>query len=812
MKLNMEQRRLVELEPNGHMMVKGVAGSGKTTVAIRRISFLQNHYTLEDNDSILLVTYNKTLLQYIKYHYQKVVDEESEYIMDLFSNNTEVKIKNIDSLMYPYFMQYMRRNNLSLKPSNKQIERNFILKAILKVQQNYPKMKIISPKNSNFLFDEVEWINACQIEDVETYQQIDRIGRATGGSGSPQKLTKNSDVRKAIFELMETFNEMLMQHGFVTFTKMNLMALREAQQMNHGKYTHIIIDESQDLTRVQLEFLKCIYQEKPYSSILFVADNTQSIYSHSWLGKGRSYSSIGYDMSGKSRILSKNYRTTTEISKAAYQLIENDPTINANVDFVKPSLIDRHGHPPIYRFFTTSQEQLAFLVDEIRTLTNDYSPGEICLVARERRLIESAAQGLEKERIACEILQSEEANFESEKVKLVTMHSIKGLEFKVIFLIDLNDGVIPNNKLYVLDDEETLESEERKLLYVGMTRANELLYMSSVKKPSKFIKELNFEHLRMKRDCQLRPFQSIGIQDYQLKNQIIDLNSKEEVVRQWMIRELHQTYGYPLELLALEYPVQQFSRKGYVDIAVNIYVNGESLPYIMVEVKQFGSSIQDATEQLKSYLQAEPRARYGVVTNGLQVICMNRNEELLNDLPKCQPQFLPETKNTKLYMNLKNGKKYKVATEMDNEEAVEYTDDENGLFIDYDLKSKIPHIGNVAAGIPIAVNLEYDYFLTLPKDWLISETDTFALTVTGDSMIGAGIDKGDTVIVNRQQSASNGDIVVAIIDEEATMKKFMPMGDSILLISENDKYEPIQMKKEDVLINGKVIGVLKSRV
>ena len=64
MKLNMEQRRIVELEPNGHMMVKGVAGSGKTTVAIRRISFLENHYTPEDNDAILLVTYNKTLLSF----------------------------------------------------------------------------------------------------------------------------------------------------------------------------------------------------------------------------------------------------------------------------------------------------------------------------------------------------------------------------------------------------------------------------------------------------------------------------------------------------------------------------------------------------------------------------------------------------------------------------------------------------------------------------------------------------------------------------------------------------------------------------
>lgn len=808
MKLNMEQRRLVELEPNGHMMVKGVAGSGKTTVAIRRISFLQNHYSPEDNDTVLLVTYNKTLLQYIKHNYQKLVDEENEYIGDLFSKQSEVKIINIDSLMHQYFTKYTRRMNLSLKTAPKQMERAMIVKAIHKVQQNYPKKKVLSPKNSDFLLDEVRWINACQIEDVETYQQMDRIGRATGGSGLPQKLTKNSDVRKAIFELMETFNEMLVEQGFVTFNQMNLMALREAQQMSHGKYTHIIIDESQDLTRVQLEFLKCIYQEKTYSSILFVADNTQSIYSHSWLGKGRSYSSIGYDMSGKSRILSKNYRTTTEISKAAYQLIENDTKINANIDFVKPSLIDRHGHPPIYRFFTTSQEQLAFLVNEIRTLANDYRLGEICLVAKEKRLIESAAQGLEKEGIACEILQSNDANFESEKVKLVTMHSIKGLEFKVIFLIDLNDGVIPYNNSY---DDDELVSEERKLLYVGMTRANELLYMSSVKKPSKFIKELNFDHLRMKRDCQIRPFQSIGIQDYQLMNQVVDPNSKEEVVRQWMIRELHQTYGYPLELLELEYSVQQFSRKGFVDIAVNIYANGEIRPYLFVEVKQFGNGIQDATEQLKSYLQAEPRARYGVVTDGLQVLCMDRNGELLNDLPKCQPQFLPETKNTQIYMNLKNGKKYKVATDIDNEQAVEYSDDESGLFVNYDLKTRIPHIGNVAAGIPITVNLEYDHLLTLPKEWIYAEADTFALTVTGDSMIGAGIDKGDTVIVNRQQSASNGDIVVAIIEEEATMKKFMPMGDSILLISENDKYEPIQMKKEDVLINGKVIGVLKNK-
>ncbi len=811
MKLNMEQRRIVELEPNGHMMVKGVAGSGKTTVAIRRISFLQHHYSPEDNDIVLLVTYNKTLLQYIKYQYHKLADDEQERFETLFANNNEVKIVTIDSIMYKYFTHYARRMNLSLKASNKTLEQKVMMKAIHQVQQHYPKNKVLSPKNLLFLLDEVTWINACQIEDVETYQQIDRIGRTTGGRGAPQKLTKNSDLRRAIFELMETFNAMLAQEGFLTFKQMNLLALKEAQEVNHGKYTHIIIDESQDLTKVQLEFIKCIYQEKPYSSLLFVADNTQSIYSQSWLGKGRPYTSIGYDMSGKSRTLSKNYRTTTEISKAAYQLIENDETINNNVDFVKPSLIDRHGHSPIYRFFVNGQNQTDYLVSEIKTLLNDYSLADICVVAKEKRLIENAGQALENQGIPCDILQTSDANFDSNKVKLVTMHSIKGLEFKVIFLIDLNEGVIPNTSLYDLDDEEAIDSEERKLLYVGMTRANELLYMSSVKRPSKFIKEIDFEYLRMKRDSRIRPFQSITIQDYQLKNEIIDVNAKEEVVRQWMLRELTKTYGYPLELLELEFPVQQFSKKGYVDIAVNIYANEEALPYIFVEVKQFGNGIGDAAEQLKSYLDADSRARYGVVTDGISLLCLDRNGEILNDIPRCQPQFLPDTKDTRHYINLKNNKKYKIVTEIDNEEAVEFVDIDSELYVTYEAKVRVPLIGNVAAGVPISVQVEYDNYLTLPKDWLILEDNSFALIVTGDSMIGAGIDRGDMVIVNRQQAASNGDIVIAIIGEEATMKKFMPMGDSILLISENEKYEPIQMKKEDVLINGKVIGILKQK-
>jgi SOS-response transcriptional repressor LexA len=83
------------------------------------------------------------------------------------------------------------------------------------------------------------------------------------------------------------------------------------------------------------------------------------------------------------------------------------------------------------------------------------------------------------------------------------------------------------------------------------------------------------------------------------------------------------------------------------------------------------------------------------------------------------------------------------------------------------------------------------------------------LEVVGDSMRDAGIDIGDYVIVNQQSTAENNQIVIALIDNEATLKKYMQMGSSILLIPENSKYEPIHVKPEQVSISGVVIGLLK---
>jgi len=118
----------------------------------------------------------------------------------------------------------------------------------------------------------------------------------------------------------------------------------------------------------------------------------------------------------------------------------------------------------------------------------------------------------------------------------------------------------------------------------------------------------------------------------------------------------------------------------------------------------------------------------------------------------------------------------------------------------------VPVVGRVAAGTPITAVENIDEYLSLPYSLLGTE-DVFILNVTGDSMINAGIFDKDKIIAQKQDYAQNGDIVVAMIDDEATVKRFFVENGRVRLQPENDNYEPIYAKKVDIL--GKVIGVLR---
>lgn len=121
---------------------------------------------------------------------------------------------------------------------------------------------------------------------------------------------------------------------------------------------------------------------------------------------------------------------------------------------------------------------------------------------------------------------------------------------------------------------------------------------------------------------------------------------------------------------------------------------------------------------------------------------------------------------------------------------------------------RVPVVGKVTAGVPITATENIEDYFPLPHT-MVGEDQVFMLSVIGDSMIEAGINSGDYVVVRQQQTANNGDIVVAMTEEdEATVKTFYKEKDHIRLQPENPTYEPLRLTHVTIL--GKVVGLFRN--
>ena len=119
---------------------------------------------------------------------------------------------------------------------------------------------------------------------------------------------------------------------------------------------------------------------------------------------------------------------------------------------------------------------------------------------------------------------------------------------------------------------------------------------------------------------------------------------------------------------------------------------------------------------------------------------------------------------------------------------------------------EIPVVGRVAAGTPILAEENIEETMTLPEE-MVGSGELFILRVRGESMIQAGIMNDDYIVVHRQMNANNGEIVVAMIDDEATVKRFYKENGHIRLQPENDAMEPIIVP--EVTILGKVVSLIR---
>jgi repressor LexA len=134
-------------------------------------------------------------------------------------------------------------------------------------------------------------------------------------------------------------------------------------------------------------------------------------------------------------------------------------------------------------------------------------------------------------------------------------------------------------------------------------------------------------------------------------------------------------------------------------------------------------------------------------------------------------------------------------------EVAREDEDRKGMLV------KVPILGRVAAGKPLFAEENFDGHVSVPESYL-KAAKYFALLVQGDSMVDAGVINGDVAVIRQQQTASNGDIVVAMIDEAVTLKRYFREANRVRLKSENSAYPPIYTTSARVL--GKLACIIRS--
>lgn len=124
---------------------------------------------------------------------------------------------------------------------------------------------------------------------------------------------------------------------------------------------------------------------------------------------------------------------------------------------------------------------------------------------------------------------------------------------------------------------------------------------------------------------------------------------------------------------------------------------------------------------------------------------------------------------------------------------------------------ELPVMGRIAAGVPIEAISEVSHHIAVPGSMLSGKGQHYALEVKGDSMIEAGINDGDIVVIREQSTADNGDIVVALVDDhEATLKRFRRRGGMIALEAANPAYETRVLPEDHVKVQGRLVGLIRS--
>jgi len=462
--LEEEQKRYIGKAMEGAMLVRGCAGSGKTTVALYRAI-----QCAQTGGRTIFLTFNRTLAAAAQGLIQELIGPMPK----------NLEVVNIDA----WLVRFLRQREYRVALLSNAEQRDIFLKVLRRVQRG--QRSYVHQFPWTFFRDEIgRVIKGNGLSREEDYLAIPRYGRKTA---------LRRKARSATWAVYEQYQRALIEQGRMDWQDVSLRAYRELfKNPLPVPYDHVIIDEAQDLTAMQVRLSQRMMKGgsgNVIRSIFLVGDVSQTLYS-----RGFSWKQAGLQVQGRSFSLRRNFRNTRQIAETAAALNSCNRLMRLSDDYVDPQFTQRQGPWPIVLRCDVTDREIRAVGEKILDLAGDnrFRLADFSVLCPTVQLCDATSRRFSQMEIPTVSKGDKEFDILEERVKILTIHSAKGLEFPVVFVLGLHEGILPHT-LRVMDDEEAelaLE-RDRTLLYVGMTRAAEALYLvTSADRPSPFLSEI----------------------------------------------------------------------------------------------------------------------------------------------------------------------------------------------------------------------------------------------------------------------------------------------------------------------------------
>ena len=476
--LHPQQRALVERRANGPMRVSGGAGTGKTVIAVHRAVELAKRDKADGQDPrLLLTTYTRNLADDLR---RQVAQLEPRLPFTEKLSEPGVMVSGLDRVA----RMILQQAGAKISPIAQEVIGQSRARVLTYPRENVWQEVLTlmgdelpeGLRSADFLESEYELIVLPQrVTTLKQYLRVRRPGRG---------VALDRSKRAAVWKAMERYRDRSADLGVTSFDEQLALAAawldHEAALGTPRPFRHVLVDEAQDLTPAHLQLLRALVEPGP-DDLFLAEDSHQRIY-----GKKITLSHYGIQVRGRSRRLTRNYRTTRQNLDVAFGIL--DPGTYEDMEgqaeehrYVSP----RSGPEPLLLHAADRADELGKAAELLRVWleqdrgSEDSAPETIAILVRDRYQRDAVVNGLAQHGVEVRAVDREAAG--RGRPVVMTMHRAKGLEFRKVLLFDVSRNAIPRslrNQQYSEADRDDALLRERSLLYVAATRARDQLAIS----------------------------------------------------------------------------------------------------------------------------------------------------------------------------------------------------------------------------------------------------------------------------------------------------------------------------------------------